>query len=59
MRKRLFKLMRRECRHTRSVVANSAGVRRRVCQACGNISFEMTRPPAARRQIPLDDAVGL
>jgi hypothetical protein len=52
-----LKLLKRDCQHARSVVATSAGVRRKVCQACGHISFEMTRPIAAANQTRLDEAV--
>ena len=33
----------RECLHERSVVVDSVGVRRSVCEDCGHLSFRMER----------------
>lgn len=46
-----------ECEHSHTLVVNSVGVRRTVCERCGHISFEMVeasqkrmrRRPASRR----------
>jgi hypothetical protein len=59
LRKRLLKLVKKDCQHVRSIEASSAGVRRKVCQVCGHISFEMTARPATATQTQLDEAVGL
>jgi hypothetical protein len=59
LRRMTLKLLRRDCRHTRSTVATSAGVLRKVCEACGHISFEMTTPIAAGKRTRIDEAVGI
>ena len=49
-----------ECVHPHTVVVNSVGFRRSVCERCGNISFKMIdssvsktqQPPSRRSDLP-------
>jgi len=53
------------CTHERVLVVRSVGVQRTVCEACGNVSFEMrsnlpgfkTQPPYTSE--PLQEVAGL
>ena len=48
MRQRIAILLGGECRHQRTIVVDSVGVRRVVCEVCGHISFEMADLSAPR-----------
>lgn len=50
MRQVWNKLFGRECEHTHTLVVNSVGVRRAVCENCGNISFKMVESAISRMQ---------
>ena len=38
------------CEHSHTLVVNSVGVRRTVCEKCGHISFEMVDTNVSRMQ---------
>ena len=59
MRQKIAKLFGGECRHDHTIVVDSVGVRRAVCEGCGHISFEMAQvsslgayPEAKSRELP-------
>ncbi|HUG32941.1 MAG TPA: hypothetical protein VMM14_08615 [Acidimicrobiia bacterium] len=49
MRKVWIKLVGRECSHPHTVVVTSVGVRRTVCESCGQVSFRMQPEDSIRR----------
>lgn len=44
------RLFGRKCEHTHTLVVNSVGVRRTVCENCGHISFKMLESGISRMQ---------
>lgn len=48
MRLKIAKLFGGECGHERTLVVDSVGVRRVVCESCGHISFEMDEVDASQ-----------
>ncbi len=62
--KRLKDLLGAECAHDHTLVVTAAGVRRTVCEGCGNVSFKMvartaTTPRKAKASHKLRKVSGL
>ena len=45
MRKLWSRFFARECTHKHTLVVTSVGVRRTICEDCGNISFKILSTP--------------
>ena len=46
------KVFNSECDHQHTLVVTSAGVRRTVCESCGNVSFKMVKTTATSQESP-------
>ena len=48
VRQKIARLFGGDCRHERTLVIDSVGVRRVVCEGCGHISFDMAELSAPK-----------
>lgn len=55
MRKFWKSLFSQECEHKHTLIVSSVGVRRTVCEECGNISFRMAPNLAQSQNIATAD----